>query len=56
MAFGLQTYDDGSRRESLLSILRDVSPNTDNYFTSNLGKGPNATNTLHKEFMSPFVQ
>ena len=48
MAFGLQTYDDGSRRESLLSILRDVSPNTDNYFTSNLGKGPAAQNTLHE--------
>jgi len=25
-----------------------VSPNTDNYFTSNLGKGPNAQNTLHE--------
>lgn len=48
MAFGLQTYQDGSRRESLLSILRDVSPNTDNYFTSNLGRGPNAQNTLHE--------
>lgn len=48
MAFGLMTYDDGSRRESLLSILRDVSPNTDNYFMSNLGKGPAAQNTLHE--------
>lgn len=42
------SYDDGSRRESLLSILRDVSPNTDNYFVSNLQKAPNATNTLHE--------
>lgn len=42
------SYDDGSRRESLLSILRDVSPNTDNYFVSNLKKAPNATNTLHE--------
>jgi len=48
MAFGWQTYDDGARRESLLSILRDVSPNTDNYFVSNLGKGPAAQNTLHE--------
>jgi hypothetical protein len=48
MAFGLQSYDDGSRRESLLSILKDVSPNTDNYFVSNLGKAPAATNTLHQ--------
>ncbi len=48
MAFGLQTYDDSSRRESLLSILRDVSPNTDNYLTSNLGRAPDATNTLHE--------
>ena len=42
------SYDDGSRRESLLSILRDVSPNTDNYFVSNLKKTPNATNPLHE--------
>jgi hypothetical protein len=48
MAFGLQSYDDGSRRESLLSILKDVSPNTDNYFVTNLGVGPTATNTLHE--------
>lgn len=48
MAFGLQTYDDGSIREDLLSILRDISPNTDNYFVSNLAKGPKATSTLHQ--------
>jgi len=48
MAFGLQTYDDGSRRESLLSILKDVSPNTDNYFVTNLGTSTPATNTLHE--------
>lgn len=46
--FSVISYDDGSRRESLLSILRDVSPNTDNYFVSNLAKAPNATNTLHE--------
>ena len=49
MAFGSQTYNAGNfRRESLLSILKDVSPNTDNYLTSNLGTGPAATNTLHE--------
>ena len=48
MAFGDQTNGAGDRRESLLSILRDVSPNTDNYFMSNLGKAPAATNTLHE--------
>lgn len=48
MPFGLQSYDDGSRRESLLSILKDVSPNTDNYLTTNLGKAPAAANTLHE--------
>lgn len=35
-------------RESLLDIIRDVSPNEDNYFMSNLAKGPNATQTLHQ--------
>lgn len=49
MAFGSQTYNvNDSRRESLLSILRDISPNTDNYFVSNLGQAPAATNTLHE--------
>lgn len=48
MAFGLQTYDDASIREDLLSILRDVSPNTDNYFISNLAKGPKAASTIHE--------
>jgi hypothetical protein len=48
MAFGLQTYDDASIREDLLSILRDVSPNTDNYFVSNLAKGPKAQSTIHE--------
>jgi hypothetical protein len=48
MAFGLLTYDDASIREDLLSILRDVSPNTDNYFVSNLAKGPKAQSTLHQ--------
>jgi len=49
MAFGSQTTNSNDFiRESLLSILRDVSPNTDNYFVSNLGQAPAATNTLHQ--------
>ena len=48
MAFGDQTYGAGDRRESLLSILKNVSPNEDNYFISNLGKAPAAQNTLHE--------
>lgn len=44
---GLGTDNQGDDRESLLSILRDVSPNTDNYLTSNLGTAPNATNVVH---------
>jgi len=49
MAFGRQTYTSPTdMRESLLSILKDVSPNTDNYFVSNLGTAPAATSTLHE--------
>ncbi|MCK9355139.1 MAG: DUF5309 domain-containing protein [Gallionella sp.] len=54
MAFGQSTYtasaDRGvnDRKESLLSILKDVSPNEDNYFVSNLGQAPAASNTLHE--------
>jgi len=43
----LFTYDDTSRREDLLSILRDVSPTFDNYLVSNLATSE-ATNTLHQ--------
>ena len=48
MPFGLDTYQSGDRRESLLSILKNVSPNEDNYFVSNIGKASAATNTLHE--------
>lgn len=55
MAFGKDTYQSqgGSTpalelRESLLSILKDISPNEDNYFISNLGVAPQAMNTLHE--------
>jgi hypothetical protein len=48
MAFK-STYDaTNEMRESLLDIIRDVSPNEDNYFISNLAKGANATQTLHE--------
>ena len=49
MAFGSQTYNAGNwRKESLLSILKDVSPTTDNYLVSNLGTAPAASNTLQE--------
>ncbi len=49
MAFGKDTYDGADEmRESLLSILKDISPNESNYFVSNLAKGPNALQPLHE--------
>lgn len=50
MAFGKQTYDGSGKelRESVLDILKNISPNEDNYFTSNLGVAPVAMNTLHE--------
>ncbi len=49
MAFGKDTYNGVSEmRESLLSVMRNVSPNEDNYFISNLAKGSAAMNTLHE--------
>lgn len=48
MAFG-KNYDNATDKvDSLLSILKDVSPNTDNYFVTNLGVAPAATNVLHE--------
>lgn len=35
-------------RESLLDVLKDISPNEDVYFISNLGVAAPATNTLHE--------
>lgn len=43
----LFTYDDTSRREDLLSVLRDVSPVSDNYLVTNLGTST-AYNTVHE--------
>lgn len=49
MAFGKQTYSSANElRESLLDIIKDISPNEDNYFTSNLGVGGVALQTLHQ--------
>ena len=47
MAFGLQTYQDASRREDLISLLKDVSPLGGNYLSGNLGTSV-ARNTLHE--------
>jgi len=49
MAFGKDTYNGSNEmRESLLDILRDVSPNEDNYLMSNLGKGSPAMQQTHE--------
>ena len=49
MAFGKNTYHaDNEMRESLLSIMKDVSPNEDNYFVSNIGVAPAAMQPLHE--------
>jgi len=48
MAFGKQYANATDKVDSLLSILKDVSPNTDNYFMTNLGVAPTATNALHE--------
>ena len=47
MAYGLMTYQDGSRREDLISLLKDVSPLGGNYLVGNLGTSV-ARNTLHE--------
>lgn len=48
MPVGVDSYTSTDDRESVLSILKDVSPNVDNYLTSNLATAPAATNTLHE--------
>lgn len=48
MAYGLQNAMQQDKRESLLAILRDVSPNTSNYFVSNLQRAADATQELHQ--------
>lgn len=48
MAFGKQYANATDKVDSLLSILKDISPNTDNYFVTNLGVSSPATNTLHE--------
>jgi hypothetical protein len=49
MAFGKDTYQSANElRESLLDVIRDISPNEDNYLVSNLGKSSPAMSTLHE--------
>lgn len=48
MAFGKNFDNATDKVDSLLQILKDVSPNTDNYFVSNLSVAPSATNVLHE--------
>ena len=47
MAYVLLTYQDASRREYLISLLKDVSPLGGNYLVGNLGTSV-ARNTLHE--------
>lgn len=46
MAFGLQTYDDGGRREDLIDVIADVSPDA-NPLSTMLAR-TTATQTLHE--------
>jgi hypothetical protein len=46
MPIGIITNMDASKRESLLSILKNASPNVDNYLTTNLGVAEAATQPL----------
>jgi len=46
MPIGIITNMDTSKRESLLSILKNASPNVDNYLTTNLGVAEAATQPL----------
>ncbi len=46
MANDVFTYDVESRRESILDIMRDISPNASNYLMSRLADSK-ATNTVH---------
>lgn len=48
MAIGVSSYSAGDQLDSVLSILKDVSPNVDNYFVTNLKVSAPATNTLHE--------
>lgn len=45
--YGLFSVDDTSRREDLLDILKDVSPNKDNWLFDNLGTA-SAKDTVHQ--------
>jgi len=47
MPIGMQTYDQGDKRESLLSILKDTSPLGGNYLVGNLGTST-ALQPLHQ--------
>jgi len=48
MPIGVSSHNATDQLDSVLAILKDVSPNVDNYFVSNLKVSPTATNTLHE--------
>lgn len=48
MPIGVSSHNASDQLDSVLSILKDVSPNVDNYLTTNLKVSAPATNTLHE--------
>jgi len=48
MPIGVSSHNATDQLDSVLSILKDVSPNVDNYLTTNLKVSAPATNTLHE--------
>lgn len=48
MPIGVASHTATDKREDVLSILKDISPNVNNYFVSNLKVSADATNTLHE--------
>ncbi len=55
MPIGLLTYDDASRREDLVDVITNVSPQDTPLLSGNIGTGPDATNTLHEYLADTFA-
>lgn len=54
MAIGLITYMDASRREDLVDVITNISPQ-ETPLLSGLGEGPQATQTLHEWLTATFA-
>ncbi len=55
MAVGLITYDDASRREDLLDIISNISPQDTPLLSGNIGNAPDSQNTLHEYLSDTFA-